>query len=144
MTRRVKHTPYLEFLTRANGAVYGLRGQKLRCPPDEDGYRTFTPITHLGQGTVRVHRVIAASVWGVSAIVGKQVGHRNGIRDDNRIDNLWIPATVREHNIFDGTTANLTRRQPKSSWLPCACCGDPDGPISDRTPDRLNGKRAAA
>lgn len=125
------------------GIVVGLFGRELRCPPNKYGYRCFTAVTSVGKRNISVHRLVAATAWGVDAIVGRQVAHRNGDQADNRIANLWLPATIKEHNEYDGTIANLNYQTPiKTSWPPCADCGDPDGPLKGRrTPARVSGER---
>lgn len=125
------------------GIVTGRYGRRLTCPPDRDGYRSFTAVTSAGRTNVRVHRLIAAKAWGIDAIAGRQVAHRNGVNTDNRLANLWLPASVKEHNEYDGTIANLTYRTPlKTSWSACADCGTADGPLKGcRTPARYSGER---
>lgn len=128
------------------GNVFGPKGRQLACPPDDEGYLIAT--IFMGQGdqmNVRVHRLVAASAWGIDAIRGRQVGHRNGNPADNRLENLWLPNSIKEHNDVDGTTANLIKGQQhvKPSWAPCVDCGDPDGVIrkGSTTPNRVSGAR---
>lgn len=125
------------------GTVMGLLGRELCCPPDKDGYKCFTAVTSAGRMNIRVHRLVAAAAWGIDAIVGRQVAHRDGNQTNNGIANLWLPANAKEHNEHDGTVANLNYRTPiKESWPACADCGDPDGPLKGcRTPARVSGER---
>jgi hypothetical protein len=85
------------------------------------------------QRTVSVHRMVGIKLWGVQAVRGKEVGHRNGRRDINTVDELWLPATVVEHREHDGAT--------KQAWPACVLCGDIDGriPMGKRTPGRFTG-----
>lgn len=46
--------------------------------------------------TVRVHRLLAVSEYGLSELKGKEVHHKNGIKWDNRPENLEI-MTKEEH-----------------------------------------------
>ena len=65
------------------GAIRRIRGRMLRQTPDKDGYLQVT----LGAGVTRkVHRLVCEAFHGPSQ--GRQVNHLNGIKSDNRIDNL--------------------------------------------------------
>lgn len=125
--------------------VAGLVLKKLACGPDRRGYPTISLTTaQAGHASVRVHRVVAAAAWGIDAIRGRWVGHRNGIRTDNRLANLWLPASIAEHNEHDGLAANLLPGgKVTTQWDPCTRCGDPGGyvPQGKRTPVRIAGTR---
>jgi hypothetical protein len=132
----------------ATGTVIGPRGRPLACPPDRDGYRTLTIVSPDGQGTVRLHRLVAAAVWGVDAIRGVQVGHRNGDKDDNGAGNLWLPSSAMEHYHHDERTSGPRYKggaPARASWDPCVRCGAPDGPPhpgrKTGSPARVNGKK---
>jgi hypothetical protein len=92
---------------------------------------------------VKIHRLVAIKVHGVPAAAGKQVAHLDGVTNHNSIDNLWLAPSARDHVKYDGTDRNLTfRAAQKTSWPPCARCGDPDGRSSaGTTPDRITGDR---
>lgn len=131
-----------------SGIVCNLeRGKPLKSTLDSNGY----PVVKLSLSrgcarSIHVHRLIAIKVWGVSTIKGKQVGHKNGVRHESVISNLWLPETVKEHVYHDETWKNLnwsSDSKVKKYWEPCVDCGEKDGRIegSNKTPDRLNGIR---
>lgn len=53
---------------------------------DSDGYMRWTPGVHY----ISVHRLMAVAEWGIEAVKGHQVHHKNELRWDNRIDNLEL------------------------------------------------------
>lgn len=127
------------------GIVYGQRGQALACPPDRDGYLQVVLSIDGSHATVRAHRVVAAAAWGIAAICGRQVGHRDGNPANNRISNLWLPKSQREHYWYDNKVRPKPRKGApiKTHWLPCIRCGNPDGPpfYGRRTPARVTGAK---
>lgn len=90
-----------------------------------------------------VHRVVAVAVWGVETIRGKEVHHLNGDKTENAIANLALAASAKEHAAIDASRRTSCHAPVKSSWEPCAACGDPDGfAAADRkSPDRFAGER---
>jgi hypothetical protein len=60
---------------------------------DNHGYLRRTaknhPLAHQS-GTLGEHVYQACLKWGVEAVAGKEVHHKNGIKDDNRIENLLV------------------------------------------------------
>lgn len=130
----------------ATGIVTGRNGHTLAMPVNQDGYRTVTLFfTKQQQVTALVHRMVAIRAWGLEAVQGRQVAHRDGYRTHNALGNLWLPESVKEHNHYDGTDRNLVRGQQKckDTWLPCVRCGVPDGPPyhGRKTPARISGAR---
>lgn len=121
-------------------------GRKLMPSPDKDGYQQVTLFFARGmQCTARVHRVVAIAGWGLLAVLGKEVGHRDHDKTKNHLGNLWLPDSPKEHFEFDGNFGNLEsgRRKCKEKWEPCVRCGDPGGaPFHARvTPARVDGAR---
>lgn len=113
---------------------------------DRDGY--YFVVLYFDrklQRNVRAHRIVAIKSYGVEAVRGKQVGHKDSDRTNNKSYNLWLPNTQKEHFIHDGLEANLIRGQKKckENWEPCVRCGDPNGqPYYGRvTPARTSGLR---
>ena len=57
----------------------------------QSGYEAWS--SHNTEGTtdhLRVHRLLAVAKYGFDAVCGKQVHHKNGIRWDNRPENIEI------------------------------------------------------
>lgn len=92
---------------------------------------------------VAVHRVVAIKAWGVEAVRGKHVGHRDGDPSHNAIDNLWLPETPREHVRADNSDRGFIPQPRKEAWAPCVRCGTEGGPIIPKghTPIRISGQR---
>lgn len=72
------------------------RGRILAASPDSKGYRCFR-ICIPGQPVryAKVHRAVAAAFLGPPQ-AGQQVNHRNGLKSDNRVENLEY-VTCREN-----------------------------------------------
>lgn len=64
-----------------------IRGRPLRVQRDRAGY-CYVQLNHGGEyRTAFVHRLVAATFIG-QATEGMQVNHRNGVKADNRVENL--------------------------------------------------------
>ncbi len=136
------------------GVVTNLRrGRGLKGSPGNTGY----PVVYLAysrdvQRPVRTHRLVAIKVWGIEAIRGKEIGHRDGVRTHSYLSNLVLFHTHREHYRFDaaqgpdrihGSVTRMTEARRKKSWPPCVVCGDPDGrrDVPTGSPVRISGER---
>lgn len=69
-----------------------------------DGYEVWNTGHGGDQWTVRVHRLLAVSMFGFDAVADKDVHHRNGVPWDNRPENLEVV----EHG--DHTSMHLSER----------------------------------
>jgi hypothetical protein len=132
------------------GEIRGPHGRILGPNFNKKGYPTVGIRQPGNRNNVNVlaHRLVAATGWGIDAIVGRQVAHRDGVKTNNALSNLWLPENEMEHYIHDQTIRSgwACGRKPKTSWDPCARCGDPDGQLhpgkpAARTPSRINGQR---
>jgi hypothetical protein len=154
--QRVKEMPlddFIEFMFSsgrydadpATGSIWNAAsGLPLRTFPDRRGYLQVNLV--FSRKVVRrckVHRVIAVKAWGAERVGGKQVGHRNGVKTDNAVTNLWLPESPKDHYEHDVANDLWGTKPPKGSWEPCVRCGNPNGRIGPRklTPIRISGKR---
>lgn len=71
------------------GVLYGVRNKPLAGYKDKDGYHCCYIGPRAAGVGVKIHRLVAAAF--IHPIPeGMEVNHLNGIRDDNRIENLEI------------------------------------------------------
>lgn len=83
------------------------RGNMLRPGPDNRGYCRFTiRLPGGGRRTLHVHRLVATAFIGPCP-EGMQVNHKNGVKTDNRVENLEY-ATPAE-NIQHASATGLLR-----------------------------------
>lgn len=57
---------------------------------NKDGYLVWATKIQGEQKTVRVHRLVAVAEYGAEYVKGKSVHHKNGVRWDNRPENLEV------------------------------------------------------
>lgn len=143
---------YIDFILKSgryrvdftNGTVFHHRRHVPLGHIRFDGYLSVALSHHKGFARAALaHRIIAIAKWGIDAVAGHEVGHRNGVRTENRLANLWIPKDRDEHAAHDNSRRGLLQGPRKESWAPCAFCGQKDGPMSKQcvTPERISGKR---
>ena len=96
--RNFRPTPYEGYLIGKNGDVYSQRRNIILSPRlDKDGYLEVSLM--VGKDTVSktVHRLVA-DAWLPNPKKLPYVNHKNGNRDDNRVENLeWV--SVSENNL---------------------------------------------
>jgi len=62
--------------------------QEYACSTISSGYRVWLNRYHGEQDTVKVHRLAAVAWFGLDAVKGKVIHHKNGFKLDNRESNL--------------------------------------------------------
>jgi len=81
------------------GRILGRRGNVIRGARDKNGYAIICVNTRTPNvKTLKVHKLVVEAFFG-SIPEGMHVNHKNGIKDDNRSDNLEIvtPAENTRH-----------------------------------------------
>ncbi len=106
-----RHVPgYEQYAVDTQGGVWRWYGQPKR--PDRATYanqwRKLKPRKHKATGYVRYHlgagcevagHRLVLSVWVGEPVEGQEACHNNGIRDDNRVDNLrWDTRSGNHHD----------------------------------------------
>lgn len=123
------------------GTVTNPRTGKILKTCLSNGYPVVTLYGPEGaRTTAAVHRLIAIKLWGAAAVFGKEVAHLDRVKIHSYAANLAL-MTPKEHHDYDKSGGFKNR---KTSWGPCARCGDPDGPIESGhcvTPVRYDGTR---
>lgn len=75
------------------GRIRKVRGQAMRLQHDKDGYCVFGVKKHGKSFIVKVHRAVAEAFL-LNPENKESVDHINGVRDDNRVENLrWCTTT---------------------------------------------------
>lgn len=78
--------------------------KELRQYPDEDGYRYVVLVHNRKRTKLVVHRAVAKLFLPLKPSIKHQVNHINGIRYDNRIENLeWVTS---QENTIHGWKVN--------------------------------------
>lgn len=96
-----------------DGQVYSVRKRKVLAPRfDKDGYQDITFSINKARKTIRVHRLVA-EVYLRNYKGYPVVNHKNGIKSDNRADNLeWCTVSQNTKHAFEhlGRVAHHARR----------------------------------
>lgn len=88
-------TNYPKYFITRDGDVYSIfKGglTKLRPQYDSSGYLQIRLFSESKKGkSFKVHRLVAEAILGAAANKNMQVDHINGVKDDNRVENLrWL------------------------------------------------------
>lgn len=90
---------YPGYKVSSQGRIIGKRGKVIRGARDKDGYAIICVNTRTPNvKTLKIHKLIAAAFLGPIP-EGMQINHKNGIKDDNRSENLEVvtPAENTRH-----------------------------------------------
>ena len=76
-----------------------------------DGYEVLQNVYDGESYETRVHRLIAVAEYGFEAVSGKVVHHKNGVRWDNRPENLEV-MTTEEHSRYHANESERWKNLP--------------------------------
>ena len=95
---------------RSNGRKDNRKGRKLKPATDKDGYLRITLTNNGKRKSYHVHRLVAKTF--LDNYDNKlQVNHKNGIKNDNRVENLEMVTLQQniKHSIETGLKPKLKR-----------------------------------
>lgn len=95
---------------RSNGRKDNRKGRKLKPATDKDGYLRITLTNNGKRKSYHVHRLVARTF--LDNYDNKlQVNHKNGIKNDNRVENLEMVTLQQniKHSIETGLKPKLKR-----------------------------------
>jgi hypothetical protein len=113
--RRREDNPFYE-----TGRSIDKSGYVLVLHPDRPGY-------------IREHRLVMQQHIGRELLPGEVVHHRNGVRDDNRIENLLLYASNADH-LRDELTGRVPNWTPEGKARMLEACRRPRGKRRAATP----------
>lgn len=96
------------FFCSSDGTVIGKRGKPMIGHIDRCGYREVLFYENGSTKNLRVHRIILENFCPVEGMEKLQVNHKNGIKTDNRLENLeWC---TRSENLLHAYRNGLERK----------------------------------
>lgn len=102
---------YPDYLINLSGEIWSLKKKKYLKPYKSDGYLRVCLYSNNKCKTVSIHRLLA-SVFIPTLKNKPQVNHKNGIRDDNRIGNLyWGTSSENAKDSVRHGTLNLLSKE---------------------------------
>lgn len=104
-----------KYFVNRKGEVYSaIRNKKLKPATDRYGYLYYVLCVDSARRTVKAHR-LAAQAFIANPLNKPTVNHKNGIRNDNRVDNLeW--ATAKEQIRDERTYQNILRVADRTDY----------------------------
>ena len=105
-----------EYLVNRNGEVFSVRrNKKIKPGKDKDGYLYFVFSVNGKRATLKAHRIVAKA-FVENPLNKPTVNHKNGIRNDNRAENLeW--ATIKEQANDELTRANVLKVVARTDYF---------------------------
>lgn len=94
------------------GRIRGLKGQATFGGRDGNGYKTFWLNIDGKNRYYKVHRLVMLAFYGPSTL---EVNHKNGVKDDNRLENLEY--CTRRENHLHAIDYGLTQQRGSRSNL---------------------------
>ena len=118
MTYEVRKIPDYPMYTISNtGIVFSLKiGKELRCVNNHAGYKCVGLTNEHGRKQLKVHRLVMQTFFPVNGMEYMQVNHKDGNKQNNRIDNLeWcLPLDNTRHAIKTGLKPKMDQRGAKN------------------------------
>lgn len=109
-----KEMPGTDYSVSSEGRIASRKQGKwriLKPHPSNQGYLQLTICMASGYRKLSVHRLVAAAFLGPQPTPKHNVNHKNGVRTDNRIDNLeWTTPSENQRHRFDVLKHNNTAR----------------------------------
>lgn len=101
------------YLIDKNGDIVSLHRSRLLIPSvDKDGYLSYTLVGKDGcPKTFRAHRLVLMTFDPIENEKSMQVNHRNGVKNDNRLENLeWVTSCENiRHRIYEMGVQTLVK-----------------------------------
>lgn len=103
-----------------DGTIIGPSGKRLKPIPDAKGYQRVSVYAVPGvQRKIRVHLLVCEAFHGPKPFPDAEVRHLNGVRTDNRAENLaWGTAAENQHDrVLHGTAVTSRGEQHPNAAL---------------------------
>lgn len=106
----IKETKYKGYFANTNGEVIGKRGNVLTPSFNRQGYMRVGIYTNGKLKTISAHRLIAETFID-NINQKKDVNHKNGIKTDNRVNNLeWVTRAENIRHSWDNGFSYVSKK----------------------------------